>query len=279
MWIGLLCLGWYRRLWLKDNCWPGATRGLEKLLNIRRRTISASIQNEKDGRGFSKLRKDGRRRQAQRSGDRVRLCNTPQKSHGKPLMPCLGLRAARAYVLWMEGTWGGREGGVFPRPPAPRCRPGRVFQANGKIIIIVMARGTRGIEPRNTRGKKQNHEGARKNLRTTNRHEWARIKNSKPRKTRNTREKTKNHEGARKNLRTTNGHEGARIIFSKPRNTRKQEAAWGQNHGRASSRGTGSLFPDKVGLRQFVCIRSLSPLPRGRSVPDSFARIVSVWRA
>ena len=188
------------------------------------------------------MRKDGRRRQTQRSGDRVRLCNAPQKSHGKPLMPCLGLRAARAYVLWMEGTWGGREGGVFPRPPAPRCRPGRVFQANGKIIIIVMARGTRGIEPRNTR-KKQNHEGARKNLRTTN------------------------------------GHEGARIIFSKPRNTRKQEAAWGQNHGRASSRGTGSLFPDKVGLRQFVCIRSLSPLPRGRSVPDSFARIVSVWRA
>ena len=35
-------------------------------------------------------------------------------------MPCLGLRAARAYVLWLEGTWGGREGGVFPRPPAPR---------------------------------------------------------------------------------------------------------------------------------------------------------------
>ena len=130
-------------------------------------------------------------------------------------------------------------------------------------------------KPRNTRNtrKKQNHEGARKNLRTTNGHEWARIKFSKPRSTRNRR---------RCGARTTNGHEGARIKISKPRNTRKtrkQEAAWGQNHGRASSRGTGSLFPDKVGLRQFVCIRSLSPLPRGRSVPGSFARIVSAWRA
>ncbi len=149
-----------------------------------------------------------------------------------------------------------------------------------------------------THEKKQNHEGARKNLRTTNGHEGARIKFSKPRNTRNTRKnlrttnghewarikntKPRNTRNTRKNLRTTNGHEWARIIFSKPRNTRntrKQEAAWGQNHGRASSRGTGSLFPDKVGLRQFVCIRSLSPLPRGRSVPDSFARRVSVWRA
>ena len=130
-------------------------------------------------------------------------------------------------------------------------------------------------KPRNTR-KKQNHEGARKNLRTTKGHEEARIIFSKPRNTRNTRKQKTVW------ARTTNGHEGARIIFSKPRNTRntrKQEAVWGQNHGRASSRGTGSLFPDKVGLRQFVCIRSLSPLPRGRSVPDSFARIVSVWRA
>ena len=168
------------------------------------------------------MRKDGRRRQTQRSGDRVRL--HPAKVAWKTAH-AMSWFARGSRVRPMDGGYLGRKGGgVFPRPPAPRCRPGRVFQANGKIIIIVMARGTRGIEPRNTR-KKQNHEGARKNLRTTNGQEWARIKFSKPRNTRNTREKTEPRRGTEK----PKNHEWTRMGTNNIFKTTKHTEHTGKN--------------------------------------------------
>ena len=214
----------------RRNCWPGATRGLEKLLNIRRRTISASIQNEKDGRRFPKLRKSGRRRQTQRSGDKVRLCNTPQKSHGKPLMPCPWF-ARGSRVRPMDGGYLGRKGGGSIPPTArPKMPPRPRFSSKRKDNHHSHGRGTSGIEPRKPRKTKktQNHEWTRmgtnkvfkttkgqggiepRNTRNTWRkqnHEWTRMGTNKSFKTTRGKKELNHETHERHENRTTNGHE------------------------------------------------------------------------